>query len=801
MRDLKYAFRMLAKTPGFTITAVLSIALAVGANATVFTWLKAVLLDPLPGVAHSSQLVTLSAARGNSNGLSNTYQEYLYFRDHAAAFSGLVAHEMAFMNVSDGEKPELVAGGITSANYFDVLGVRPVIGRVFTAEESAVPGRNPVTVLGYALWNRKFHRDRNVLSQTVLINGKRFNIIGVAPEGFGGVYGGLGQELWVPVMMSQAIGAGDDPQQASVQLMGRLKTGFGQAQAETHVLAKQYAALHAEKRQWNEEVFPLSQAQRGIQASIIPFVVVLMAVAGFVLLIACANVANLLLARSTARAGEVGLRLALGASRRQLIRQLLIESLLLAAIGGAAGILVTFWTADTLRILLPSMAGLSLNVDLTVNAPVFAFSFGLTLLTALLFGLVPAVQGSRADVSLLLKSTPRGTSLGGSALRNGLVVFQVMLSLVALAGTGLFARSLQSALTADPGFNPRSVLLVNLNPFLSGYDAVRAAELHRQLLERLESYPGVKSASLTGFIPLRQDGGGNSRRLAVDGYTPRADEVMIAVTDTAGPRFFETMQIPIVAGRDVARQDNERSNPVVLVNETFAKHYWPGQPAIGRHIQIGKTGREVVGVFRDFKYRNVGEDADPHVYVPLFQSYDPDQILVVRTAGNPTVAAAWLRAEIRKIDANLPLARMETLENSIGDSQGMVRMALELLASFSFIAVVLTAVGLYGVMAYSVGRRVREFGIRMALGAPASGVLSMVLRQGLRLAGLGIVLGAGAAFLLGQLLTSMLYNTRAGDPLTFAGVTLILLVVTAAACYFPARRAARIDPAQALHYE
>jgi predicted permease len=804
MRDLKYAFRMLVKTPGFTITAALSIALAVGANATVFTWLKAVLLDPLPGVSHSSQLVTFTAAHGDQTGLSNNYEEYLYFRDHSAAFSGLVAHEMAFMNVSEGEKPELVAGGIASANYFDVLGVKPVLGRGFTAEECAVPGRNPVTVLSDALWNRKFHRDPKVLSQTVLINGPRFNIVGVAPAGFGGVYGGLGQELWIPAMMNTAVSADYDPQHVPVQLMGRLKPGFtfAQAEAETHVIAKQYADLHRESRtRWDEFVLPLSRAPRGIQSSIIPFVAVLLGVAGFVLLIACANVANLLLARSTARAPEVGLRLALGASRAQLIRQLLIESALLAAIGGLAGILMTFWTADTLRVLLPSIAGLSLNADLSVNAPVFLFSLALTLFTALLFGLAPAIQGSKADVSSLLNSTPRGSTQGRTFLRSGLVVFQVMLSLVALVGPGLFARSLQSALTADPGFNPRSVLLANLNPFLNGYDAARQAQFHHQLLERLENHPGVKSATLTGFVPLRQDRGGNSRRLSVDGYTPRADEVMNVVTDTAGPRFLETLQIPLVAGRDIGSQDNETSNPVVLVNETFAKRYWPGQLALGRHIQIGKTGREVVGVFRDFTYRELGEDAVPHVYVPLFQSYDPDQILLLRSTGDPALAAAWLRPEIRSIDPNLPIARLETLENSIGNSQGMVRMALELLASFSLIAVVLTAVGLYGVMAYSVGRRVREFGIRMALGAPASGVLGMVLRQGLTLVGLGILLGAAASLALGRLLTSLLYNTSASDPWTLGGVALILLAVTAAACYFPARRAAQIDPARALHYD
>lgn len=794
---------MLAKTPGFTITAVLSIALAVGANATVFTWLKAVLFEPLPGVAHSGQMAPMTAAQGEFTGYSNRYQEYLYFRDHTAAFSGLIAHELVQVNISDGEKPDLVTGGIASANYFDVLGVKPVLGRGFTADECAVPSRNPVTVLAYALWDRKFHRDRNVLGRAVLINGQRFTVIGVAPEGFAGVYGGFGQELWVPVMMSKEVGAfGDTPERASVQIMGRLKGDFDQAKAEIHVLAKQYDKLHPETHgKWDEVVLPLSQSPRGIQASLIPFVAVLMAIAGLVLLIACANVANLLLARSTARAGEIGLRLALGASRRQLIRQLLTESVLLAVFGGVVGILITFWTADSLRLLLPSVAGMNLSFDLSLNAPVFGFCFTLILLTTVLFGLAPAIQGSRADLGLLLKGLARTTTPSRISLRNGLVVFQVMLSLVALVCTGLFARSLQASLTADFGFNPHSVLLANLNPFLNSYDKARGAQFYRELLDRLNSNPQVKSATLTSFLPLRGDGGGNTSRLSVEGYTPRTDEIMRVVTDSASPRFFATMQIPLIAGRDIGFEDQENSNPVALVNETFAKRYWPGQPALGRHIQLGKTQREIVGVFHDFTYRHSGDAAEPHAYVPFSQSYDPAQILIVRTVGDPAKAAALVRSEAAKLDTNIPVARLETFEHSVGDSQGEVRMALDLLGTFSIIAMLLTVVGLYGVMAYSVNRRIREFGIRMALGAPASGVLGMVLRQGLLLAGLGIVLGLAAALLLARVLTSLLYNTQASDPLTLAAVTLIMLAVTAAASYFPARRAAKIDPARALQYE
>jgi predicted permease len=803
MRDIRYALRMLAKTPGFTLTAVLSIALAVGANATVFTWLKAVLLDPLPGVAHSGQMAPMTSSQGEFTGYSNHYSEYLYFRDHTAAFSGLIAHELVQVNISDGEKPELVSGGIASANYFDVLGVKPVLGRGFTAEECAVPSRNPVTVLAYALWDRKFHRDRNVLGRSVLINGQRFNVIGVAPEGFAGVYGGFGQELWVPVMMSKEVGAfGDTPERASVQIMGRLKGDFEQARAEMHVLAKQYDKLHPENHaKWDEFVLPLSQSPRGIQATLIPFFAVLMAIAGLVLLIACANVANLLLARSSARAGEIGVRLALGASRRQLIRQLLTESVLLAAFGGLLGIFTTFWTADALRFLLPSLGGLNLSLDLNLNAPVFGFCFALMLLTSMLFGLAPAIQGSRADLGLLMKGLARTSTPRRVSLRNGLVVFQVMLSLVALVCTGLFGRSLQAALTADPGFNPHSVLLANLNPFLNGYEEARGAQFYRELLDRLNNNPQVKSATLTSFLPLRGDGGGNTARLSVEGYTPRPDETMRVVTDSAAPRFFATMQIPIVTGRDIGPQDTANSNPIALVNETFAKRYWPGQAALGRHIQLGKTQREIVGVIHDFTYRHLGDEAEPHAYVPFFQSYDPSQILVIRTVGDPAQIAALLRSEVAHLDVNIPVARLETFDHSVGDSQGDVRMALDLLATFSLIAMLLTAVGLYGVMAYSVNRRVREFGIRMALGAPASGVLGMVLRQGLLLASLGIVFGLAAALLLARVLTSLLYNTKPTDPLTLAAVTLIMLAVTAAACYFPARRAAKIDPARALQYE
>ncbi len=803
LQDLRYAVRTLAKNPTFTLVAVVSIGLGVGANSTIFTWLKSVAIDPLPGVPASQELLTMNAAFGPRTGYSSRYADYVYLRDHNSVYSGLLAHEMLVVNVSSNAKPEVLMGGIVSANYFTALEVKPFLGRGFLSEEATGPEAHPVAVLSQSLWKRRFGENRDVIGKPMTINGHPFTIVGVAPEGFGGVYGGLGQQLWVPVMMSRSVGAGDDPQKANVQIMGRRKPGVSQqqAQADMHVLARQLAAeFPTGHKNFDELVYPLSKAERGIQSSLIQFIEVLMAVAGLVLLIACANVANLLLARSTLRSREMGIRLAMGASRVRIVRQLLTESFLLAMLGGFAGIMLTFWTGGSLIALLPSFGGITANLNLSVDRFVVGFSLAVVLLTGFVFGMVPALQASRSDLAESLKQGSRGSTgaRGWSILRRALVVSQIALSMIALIGAGLFARSLRASLAAPLGFETRNVLLTTFNAFLNGYDHGKGQQFFTRLLEDVQSRPGIESASLVSFVPLRGDGGGNSVRVSIEGYTPGANEEPAIVTDYAGPQYLRTMRIPLAEGRDFSWQDRESAPGVVVVNEALVRRYWPDGHGLGRHIKVGDSWREVVGVTRNFTYRNLNEPLTPIMYLPLLQNYQAQMTLLVRTTGDPAAALGTVESSVRTLDPNMPLARIETLEHSISESLAPQRIALILLSSFSGIALVLTAVGIYGVISYLVSQRSREIGIRMALGAEAKSVLAMVMSQGLRLGVIGVMLGLLGSLALTRVLSSLLFGVSAQDPGTFLAVAVVLLLAAGIACYLPARRASRLDPIRVL---
>ena len=805
---MRYALRLLLKTPGFTIAAVLSIGLGIGANAVIFTWLKAVLLNPVPGVQASGRLLTMNASYGERNGISNTYADYRYFAGHTHTFQGLLAHELVIMNLGVNGRPEIVGGAVASANYFDVLGIKPFLGRTFAPEEDSGANAHPVAVLSYKLWERRFDGDRGVLGKPILINGQKFTVIGVAPPSFEGTYGGLAQEIWVPVMMSKVTGRGPIPESSEVQIMGRLKDGatLGQAQADIAVLAAQLAQTDpASYKRFRETVNPLEKAGRGIQSSLYPVIRILMAMAGIVLLIACANVANLLLARSTTRAREIGIRLALGASRWHLLRQLLTESLLLSVLGGLLGLLITAWTTGTLgSSLRPALGGgIALALDLGIDWRVLLFSAAVTLLTGILFGLAPAFHASNANVGVVLKEGSRSVVGGGmrSGLQGALVVTQMVLSLVALVCAGLFARTVQAALKADPGFDTRNVLLTSYDAFLNGYGDARGQLFYRQLLERVAAKPGVVSASLTSFVPLRMDGGGSSCGATVEGYVAGADEPAGIVCDSAGPDYFRTMRIPLLRGRDFNKGDRAGSAPVALVNDTMARRFWPAGNAVGGRVKVGSQWREVAGVVRDFKYRSVRDDPEAHLFLPVEQQYASGITLVVRTVGNPLGALAGVQNEVSLLDPNMPVSRVETMAQNVANSLVLEGLALKLLSAFGLVALVLTAVGMYGIMAYFVSQRTREIGIRMALGAPRGRVLGMVLGRGMLLAGIGIALGLGAAWFATQLLASMLYGVPAHDPWTFSAVAAMLVGVAAMACFLPARRASLVDPMVALRYE
>jgi predicted permease len=809
LQDLRFAVRMLRKTPGVSAIAILTLALSIGANATLFTWFKAAVLRPLPGAADTGRLVTMNGVLGERGGLSNNYPGFVYFREHASVFSGLTGYELIFLNLGSEGQPEVVSAGIVSGNYFDVLGVRLARGRGFLTDEDATPDTHPVAVISDSLWRRRFGAEPGIIGKAITLNRHPFTIIGVAPAQFAGTYGGLAQEIWVPFMMQSQVVPDADLLKGGFgfQIMGRLSPGKGiaEAQAEMHLLAHQFAETRPDTlRGYDVRVYPLYQSERGIQSSIAQVLPILMGICGLVLLIACSNVANLLLARSLARRKEVALRLALGATRMRLARQMLTESFLLAALGGATGLLLALLTRDSLYALLPPF-GTSFAFDLRIDGWVLGFTIAATLFTGFLFGMAPVLQASRADVGATLKNEASSVAGGfrKSFLRNGLVVSQIALSLVALVCAGLFLRTLELALRANPGFTIARAQLADVDLSLNGYDQARGREFFRRAQETLSSVPGVEAVSISSYVPLGLSGGGNSRRVTVEGYTPgpRENEIQHIVTDTIGPGYLRTMGIPLAAGREFTARDDENAPGVAVVNESMAHRYWPGQDAVGKRLMVGGKWQEVVGVAREIKYRVLDESPSPAMYLPAWQNYSPQMTLVVRTMGEP--GAVWPAAEraLRQLDSTLPLAQVATLAEHARSSFFLQRAASLLLSAFGLLALTLSAAGLYGVMSFSVNQRMHELGIRVALGAQPARIMRLVLGQGLLLTLGGVALGLAGALALGRVLSSMLLGLNVADPLTFASVTLLLAAVALVACVFPARRATRVDPVITLRHE
>jgi macrolide transport system ATP-binding/permease protein len=807
IQDLQFGVRMLRKSPAFTAAAVLALGLGVGANTTVFTWLKSVLLEPLPGVADSGRLVTLSSSRGESNGYSTRYHDYLYYRDQSRLFAGLTAYELMPVNLARDGKPQIVLAGIVTSDYASTLGVRTELGRWFRPEEGQGVGAHPVTVLSYPLWRRRFGADRGVVGRTVSLDRHPYTVIGVAPADFMGSYGGIAQELWVPITQEpQLVPGGDQISKGTypVQVTGRMRSGatLAAVQAELDLLSRQIAQAEPAKAGWREVAFPLAESQRGLTSSLVPAVKILMMVVGVILVISCLNVANLLLARALLRRREITIRLSLGADRGRLLRQLLTEGLLLAALGEAAGIGIAAAAARTLPALLPPL-DMPLGLNLALDARVLLFSATITAAAVLVFCLVPALQTAQPDASGALKDDSAAVTGGRrhNILRNSLVIAQLALSLTTLVAAGLVGKSLVQSMTRRPGFEPSHLLLTSLDVFLGGYDHERGGQLYRQLLQQVEALPGVSAASLTDFAPLGLSGGGNLSSVKVPGYVPKPGEETSFVLDAVGPNYLHTLGIALAAGRDIAERDRQGAPGVVIVNETFARRFFPGGAALGRRLVVSGVDREVVGVMRDYKYRSLADDPSPQLLVPFFQDYRSEMTLVVRTVGEPfALLPAVTRAEAA-LDPGLASFQTMTCEQRIGRSLFAQRLAAQLLGALGLVAAVLSAVGLFGVMSYFVGQRPREIGIRMALGARRAQVLRMVLGQGLRLALGGITLGLAAGAALTRFLESLLYGVSPMDPAVFAAVAAGLAGVALLATWLPARRAARMEPFAALRQD
>jgi predicted permease len=814
-QDVRFAFRTMAANPGVTAVAVLSIGLGVGANTTIFTIINAVFLNPLP-VRQASELVAVYTTDANAAGgfgglLQTSRPNYRDLRERNEAFSDLAGYTFPLpVSLSTGADPQPAFVELVTGNYFDLLGVQAARGRTFSGDEDVTPGARPVVVLSHGFWQRRFGGEDRAVGATVKINGLVFTVIGVAPEGFKGVNALFSPDGWAPSMMYETVLPTafrqwfDDRRALLMSVAGRLRPGVTMAQAESQVKAL-FSALEKEYPQPNKgrnaALRSLTEATifPGLRESLTLGSAVLMTIVGLVLLIACFNVANLLLARATARRQEIAVRLALGASRSRLVRQLLTESMLLALAGGAVGLLLAPVARDGIWALRPAFVAQNF-VDFAVDGRVLAFALIISVLTGLVFGLAPAIQAIKPDVVTAIKEETRSAGPSGRrlALRNLLVVGQVALSLVALVAAGLFLRSLGSAQHIDPGFDVAHVAVVSVTPGQAGYNQGRAEEFYRLVAERAGTVAGVRSAAWSSMIPLA---GGFSRTVVPEGLDPNdAASRRFAITSVVGPGYFETIGIPLVRGRTFTPADRTGSVMVAIVNEVMAAALWPNQDALGKRFRFygDQEPREVVGVAKTSKYNTLGEDPQIAAYIPLAQNYADGMVLFLRADSDPTAVLGTVQGEIRRIDAEVPLTNPASMAAIIDQSLWAARLGAILLGVLGGLALVLASIGLYGVLSYSVGQRQREIGLRMALGASQSTVLNQVLRQALTLVGIGLALGLMVAFGVSRVVSTLLYGVSATDPITFAGVSLLLLVVALGASFIPAFRASRVDPLVAL---
>jgi len=809
LQDLRYGFRMLAKSPGFTAVAVLTLALGIGGNATVFSWIRALLLSPLPGIADSGRMAVAETVMPSGEYHTSSYPDFKDYRARNHVFSELFGFEMALaeMSLRDDAPPERVAGIIATENYFDVLGVHAAMGRTFHEEPNQALNSDPYIVLGHGLWARRFGSDPNVVGTTVHLNGHPFTVIGVMPRNFYGTIVGINAEYFVPMMMQPQVLPHEDLEErwpTFVHIMGRLKPGVTivQAQEEMSTLAANFQLEYptAEKGV-GIFVAPVWVAHYGVQDFLRSVLGFLMLVAGLVLLIACANVGNLLLARATSREREIAIRAALGAGRARLIRQMLIESLLLAAAGGLGGTFLALWGTNLLMFFLPP-AHLPIGLPLGVDGSVLAFTLILSAVAGIIFGLAPAWKGSRTDLNQSLKDGGRGLGAGTRAhrLRDLLVVLEMVLAAALLVGAGLLVRSLHNAEKTGPGFNPNHVALAAFDLRTSGYTGEQAAAYFDRLIERIRANPGVKSASLEQFVPLWFTGRSYSG-VNVEGYTPRLGEDMGIDLNVVGAGYFQMLQIPMVAGRDFSNQDRAGAPLVVIVNQSMAKRFWPGQEATGHRLRIQGEWRTVAGVARDIKYHRVNEEPQSFLYLPMLQAGRTNANILVRSELPTAAVLNMVRASAQSLDSKVRPLETDDLEGLVQVSLFANRMAATLATVLGVLGMLLAAIGIYGVLSYTVSQRFREIGIRMALGAQSRDILRLVVGQGLRLALIGAGLGAAFGLAATSAMRSLLYGVSATDPLTFAAVVCVVTLAGGFASYIPARRALRVDPLVALRYE
>jgi len=806
LQDIRIGIRLLRRSPGFTLLAILCLSLGIGATTSVLSWIEGILLRPFPMVANQERMVALTGV-DRTGRTDVSWPDLQDLRKNCTLVGSFIAEHIGGATLSIGYRAERAVGSVVSSNYFDALGIRPMLGRTFHPEEDAGRNAHPVVVISYQMWTDRYNRDAEIVGKTQMLNGVKHTIIGVTPEGFYGTFVGYSWQFWVPVSMEEAFEGGgyklEDRGARWSEGFAVLKPGVTIEQAQTEISAiggRLAAAYPGTNRGYNFKLYRLWQTPFNNAGTLLPTLRIALVVACLVLLIACANVGNLLLVRCIARNHEMTVRISMGAGRVRLLRQLLTEGLLLSTAAAAGGLLVAFLCRDVLRVMFaPPAPGVIINLPAAMDWRVLAVSAGVSVVATVLFGLVPGLQASKIDLVTVLKSESVGV-VGGTGrawMRTGLVMAQVALGFVLLVGAGLLLKSLQAMRGADLGFATQGVLLGNVDLVAAGYDGPRIRNFQDQLADRLQAIPGVESVVWSKWVPFSYRSP-DSAAIVVDGYEAPPGEQLTVDYNEVGPRYFTTTGTSLVAGRDFTMADSDTTVAVAVVNEAMVRRYWRGEMPLGKRFQVNGRWLEIVGVAQTSKYESLVENSKPFFYTALRQSAAGGRNFQIRTQIGSQAVASVLVREIKKIDANLAPGELITMREQVDRRSWSQRAAVSLLGAFASIALLLSGIGLYGVISYAVSQSGRELGLRMALGATGADLLRIVMFKGLQVTVMGICIGGAAALGLTRLMGDLLYKTSPRDPGSFVAATATLAIAALAACLAPAWRAMRTDPVRAL---